>query len=91
MSKAKARKGRPAGSKTAEREVVTKTVTVPACPACGSTKEPVNKRLRTEGQASGRIEGKAYGAYKHYTCNCAECGKAFLLREYTLVGESDGQ
>jgi len=77
--------GRPAGAKTQERPVVEETIDRSECGHCGSKSAPVNLRLATEGTASGTVNGKLYGHYQRFNCNCAKCGKAIQLIRYTLA------
>lgn len=76
-------KGRPPGAKTAEREVVTE-VTIAARCSCGSTDEPISQRVTSSGKASGTIHGLAYGFYQHVRCKCGSCGRALLLRRFSV-------
>lgn len=65
--------------------MVSKVIVLDQCPRCGCTKEPTNKRLRREGAASGIVAGRQYGYYRMFTANCAECKRAFVLKEYDAV------
>lgn len=85
MTSKKTKPGRPAGAKTQDRPVVAKAIARDGCPECGSSDEPKNKRLIRSGQASGEFRGQAYGAYRHYTANCAQCNRALRLTEYDLI------
>lgn len=78
----KTAKGRPRGARTADREIVTEITIVAQC-SCGSTAEPINQRTAREGKASGTIKGLSYGYFQHVRCNCADCGKALLLRRFS--------
>lgn len=79
------RAGRPTGAKTQQRVPVTQIISRDACPHCGSRQTPTNKRLLTEGKASGQCRGLPYSYYKLYACNCAGCGLSFRLTEYEPV------
>ena len=85
MTKKTKSAGRPPGAKTQDRPVVAKAIARDGCPSCGSTDEPTNKRLVRSGQASGEFRGQPYGAYRHYTANCAACKRAVRLTEYDLL------
>lgn len=74
--------GRPAGSTTKTRDVITGLVVIDKCPACGCDKPPKNKRLLREGNATATVKGIQVGSYKHFTAQCADCDRAFLYREY---------
>lgn len=76
------KKGRPKNSATKSRQVVTALITVDACPKCGGIKPPVNKRFLRGGEATATVKGVVCGSYKHYSADCADCGSAFLYREY---------
>ena len=80
-----AKLGRPAGAVTKDRDIVDAVVVVGDCPKCGCTKPPKNKRLLRQGQATATIKGVTVGSYKHFTANCADCGQAFLYREFKAV------
>jgi predicted nucleic-acid-binding Zn-ribbon protein len=74
--------GRPEGATTKERDVVTALIIVDACPKCGSTKPPANKRLIRQGEASATVKGVVCQSYKHYAADCADCANVFFYREY---------
>lgn len=82
MSNSAPKKGRPTGSKTADRVIVKQLVSREACPHCDSKLPPRNKRLRNEGKASGELFGQPYGYYRHYAANCSSCAAAFNFTVY---------
>ena len=81
------KKGRPVGAKTQDRPPQDKAIQRDPCPHCGSTQEPVKKRLIREGDASGTHRGRAYGSYRMHNANCPACKKAVILREYDYLPE----
>jgi len=76
--------GRPKGAKTKAREdiVIVRT----QCP-CGSRKKPKGQRMLREGDASGNVpgSGEPYSHYAHSHAQCADCGKALRISEYTTL------
>jgi predicted nucleic-acid-binding Zn-ribbon protein len=79
--------GRPAGSVTKTRDVVTGLVLIDKCPKCGCDKPPKKKRMIREGNASATVKGIQIQSYKHFDAVCAndDCGNVFLYREYTAA------
>jgi hypothetical protein len=82
----KQKTGRPAGSKTADREVVTSVLS--RCRACDSTERTHYKeKNRVEGYGLAP-DGKPYTAVNLRPTKCQTCGQCRIDREYEYVPET---
>lgn len=80
-------KGRPEGSKTADRDVV--TVLPSRCVSCGSTDRDPYCNTRTVTGDGIAPDGGRYTAVELSNTRCRHCGQCRVDRRYQYVPDSD--
>lgn len=79
------KRGRPEGSKTADRAEL--EIRVDPCPDCGCTLSPSNMRRIREGSASGTHDGRQYWYYILWYGNCQQCNRKIKAFQYSYAEE----
>jgi len=85
MTEEKPRRGRPPGSKTIEKPVVSTVET--RCPACQSTSRTSYSGARVVEGDGIAPDGKPYSEVSLSHCQCLKCGQWRIDRIYRLTAE----